>query len=271
MTATAPSHWEAGVIWEPLCAAAGATYDECLVVTGAGVVAEPAVKTATEVSNRRAATPFTVYARKDCSAPGTWEDMPADIIESLTEGEGWQVERTFWTGLAGGNKVVSPHLAANASLIDNNDTLQLAATQVVTGTGVDLVEGLGKLEQALANCYQGQGVIHVPVGLAAEMATQLQLIKVGSRYQTPAGNLVALGRGYTGSAPDGTSTANTYWIYATGAVFYMRGALRQVTNTQAFRENVNTLQQLAERTYIVGWDCCLLAVPITLTGEPSGT
>ena len=77
VTANAPAHWEAGLTWQPLCAAAAVTFDECLVVTGAGEVAEPATKTASFDSLRRGATPFTVYARKDCSAPTYWNDAAA--------------------------------------------------------------------------------------------------------------------------------------------------------------------------------------------------
>jgi hypothetical protein len=29
---------------------------------------------------------------------------------------------------------------------------------------------------------------------------------------------------------------------------------------------VNTLSMIAERTYVIGWDCCLMAIPI-LNGE----
>lgn len=270
-TASMPSHWEAGITYQPLCAAPGSTYDECLSVTGVGAVAEPPAKSQTYTTPRMGATPFTVVVRNDCSAPTHWDTAVSEAVEVLTEAEAWQVERTFWTGLAAGNKVVSPHLAANAQLIDTGDTMQLAATQVITGAAVDIVEGLGKLEQALANCYQGQGVIHIPQQLAPAMAAQMLLIKDGPRYRTPGGNLVALGRGYPGTAPDGTSPAGTVWIYATGAVFYARSEIRTPSRVESLVRSNNSLQQMSERTYIVAWDCCLLGVPITATGEPAGT
>lgn len=270
VTATAPAHWEAGVTWQPLCAAAGVTFDECLVVTGVGVVPEPAEKAATFTSHRRAATPFTVYARKDCAAPTFWNQAAGEVSEGLTEGEGWQVERAFWTGGAGGaSGVVHPHLAANAELISFSDTLQTAAT-VITGVALDLVEGLGRLEWALGDCYQGQGVIHIPAVLGPQLANNLLAIPRGGRLYTPNGNLIALGAGYPGTGPTGASITGAVWIYATGAVFYARSPLRAIDSTASLDRSTNTLEQLAERTYVLGWDCCHLAIPISIGGEAGG-
>ncbi len=272
VTARAGAHWEAGVIWQPLCAAAGVTFDECLVVTGAGLSPEPAVKAATFVSQRRAATPFTVYARKDCSIPTFWNDASAEVSEGLTEGEAWQVERAFWTGTAGGVTGVNhPHLAANATIMSFGDTLQTAATIITTGGPVDLVEGLGRLEAALADCYQGIGVIHIPASLGPTLALDMLYLVRGGRYYTPNGNLIALGRGYPGTSPAGVATAGTAWIYATGAVFYARSPLREIASKSSVDRATNTLEQLAERTYLLGWDCCHLAIPISLGGVVAGT
>lgn len=269
-TATMPAHWEAGITWQPLCAEAGVTFDECLVVTGVGAIPEPAAKAATFEGVRRGATPFTVYARKDCSAPTWWTDAEAETAEGLTEGEAWQVERAFWTGAAGGRTgVVHPHLAANASLIDDSDTLQTAAT-VTVAAAVDLVEGLGRLEAALADCYQGVGVIHIPAVLGPQLAHDMLAIPRGGKLLTPNGNLIALGRGYPGTSPAAVATTGTAWIYATGAVFYARSPLRPVTPTEALDRDDNTLAQLAERTYVLGWDCCHLAAAISIGGEAGG-
>lgn len=269
MTAQFDPHWEAGVIWQPLCAYPGSTYDECLAVTGSGSTPQPPQKEATTENVRRAATPFTVYVRKDCSAPGFWNRAPGEVDEGLTEAEAWQVERTFWTGLAGGQRVAYPHLAADADLFDDDDQLQLEADEV-TDAPVNVIEGLGLLEQGLADCYQGQGVIHVPSGLASHLTAWGLMTRVGNRYITSAGNLVAVGHGYPGTAPDGSSTDDVLWMYATGAVFYARSVLRSFTPTESFDRSDNTLEQMAERTYVVGWDCCLLAAEIDITLTISG-
>lgn len=271
MTGEFPSHWGAGIIYQPLCAGTASTFDECLVVTGVGASPMPATKAATFTSVRRAATPFTVISRKDCSAPTFWDDAPDEVAEALTEGEGWQVERAFWTGTVDSQVGIShPHLAANAELIVDLDTLQTAAT-VVTGAPVDIVMGLGLLEQALANCYQGDGVIHAPASLGSALIAWGLIRLVGGRYETTNGNLVAIGRGYDGTSPAGATTSGVAWMYATGAVFYARSPLREFSRTEMFDRNTNTLDALAERTYVVGWDCCHLAIPIDLTATISGT
>lgn len=270
MTGVFDTHWGAGITYQPLCAATASTFDECLVVTGVGASPEPAVKAATFTSQRRAATPFTVISRKDCSAPTFWNDAPDEVAEALTEGEGWQVERAFWTGNVDSQSGINhPHLQANTPIVTDLDTLQTAAT-IVTGVPMDIISGLGLIEQALADCYQGQGVIHVPASLGASLAAWGLIHLDGGRFVTTNGNLVAIGRGYTGTSPTGVAaTPTATWIYATGAVFYARSPLREFSRTEMFDRNTNTLDALAERTYVVGWDCCHLAIPINMTQSSS--
>lgn len=270
MTGEFDSHWAAGITYQPLCAGTSSTFDECLVVTGVGASPEPAAKAATFTSQRRAATPFTVISRKDCSAPTFWNDAPDEVAEALTEGEGWQVERAFWTGNVDSQSGINhPHLQANAAIVVDLDTLQTAAT-VVTGVALDIISGLGLIEQALADCYQGQGVIHVPASLGASLAAWGLIHLDGGRFVTTNGNLVAIGRGYTGTSPAGVAaTPTATWIYATGAVFYARSPLREFSRTEMFDRNTNTVDALAERTYVVGWDCCHLAIPINMTQSSS--
>lgn len=263
--------WEAGIIYQPMCSDVDSTYGDCLVVTGVGAVPAAPAKSATYVNVRRASTPFTVYARKDCAAPTFWDQAPAEIREALTQGEEWQVERTFWTGTsATATGVTHPHLAANATLSQDNDLLQPAAT-VVAGGPFNIVEGLGYLEEALADCYKGQGVIHIPAAVAPHLtAWGLLHITPEGQYITCNGNLAAIGRGYTGSAPDGTSSAAHRWLYATGATFYARSEPRAFTRVEMFDRLNNTVEALAERTYVVGWDCCLLGLSIDLSATISG-
>lgn len=266
------SHWQAGVTWRSLCANGAATFDECLAVTGTGELPAPAPKEATGEYQFRGATPFTVYSRLDCSPVGSWNTIVNDARDALTRTEGWVVERAFWTGIAADRDaaapvVVHPHLAADTELLDPNSDepeviLQPAATEVLE-TAVDIVTGLGALEQALGNCYQGVGVIHVPVNLLPQLVAWNLVTLRNGRYITDNGHLVAAGAGYDGSAPDGTPANATTWMYATGAVFYLRSDVIAFDRPSTMDREVNTMEVLAERNYVVGWDCCLLAVPIT--------
>jgi hypothetical protein len=253
------------------------TYDECIATTGApdGPVPEPSVKDANVDSVLRGATPFTPYVRFDCSPVGN-EEARRVANDALARSEAWQVERAFWTGVADGQDVIFPHLAANAEVEDGQETLlQTAASPVVTGGAVDIVSGLGLLEQALADCYGGVGVIHVPAKLLPTLDGNGLLRPVqgrdvgsgqfGRQLQTLNGNLVAIGAGYPGTGPDGTDPGDdASWMYATGAVFMYRSEAKIHTDAQSLNRDNNTLEMIAERTYVLGWDCCHLAVLVNL-------
>src|SRR5690606_25304549 len=121
---------------------------------------EPPVKTGNVEQEFRGATPITLYAEFDCSLVGV-TDAERVASDALAQVEARELEAVFWTGRAGGQQTAYPYLAGDALLVDDQDiVLQSAASPVVTG--VDVVRGLGELEQELADCYAGQGVIHVP-------------------------------------------------------------------------------------------------------------
>lgn len=269
-------HWQGGVTYETLCAAGDTTYDECFAVTGVGsretTPPEPPSKSETASITIRGATPFTVFAEVDCSAPGFWDRAEEFGADALAQSEQYQVERALWTGTAGSGTVVFPHLAADTALVDAYGyTLQTAATQIIGGATLDVVEALGRLEGALADCYNGVGVIHVPRELNATFQNADLIIPDGTRYRTANGNIVVFGSGYTGSSPSGATTDSLAWIYATGALFIYRGPVTVMRTRESFDRATNTVYAIAERTYLVGWDCCHIATNVTLGGIGAGT
>lgn len=258
-------HWAAGIIWQPLCPAGATTYDECITTDGDSPPPAPPAKSATFSNVRQGATPFSVFFRKDCSIPTYWDEAAGEVREALTVAESFEVEQAFWTGVTGAQKIVFPHLAADAEVVVDRDTLQLEADEV-TATAVDIVQGFGMLEAAAMACLRGQVTLHVPVDAASALVAWDLIRLDGARYVTALGNLVAIGAGYTGSAPDGTdATPASTWLYATGPVFYARGPLQEFAPDFSVALSVNTLEQMAERTYVVGYSCCLLAAEIDLT------
>src|SRR5688500_7485320 len=124
-------HWQQGVTWPERCPTGDTTYDECLSVTGTGAPPEPAAKTANVEQTNRGATPFTVYARFDCSPVGLGDAQTA-AQDALARVEQQQVETALWTGAAGGQPVVFPHLAADTEVLDGNLVLQTVASPVGT-------------------------------------------------------------------------------------------------------------------------------------------
>ena len=262
-----PPHWQQGITWIERCPTGDTTYDECLAVTGTGAPPAPAAKTGNVEQTTRGATPFTVYAEFECSPVGL-TDAATVAEDALARVEQQQVEAAFWTGTAGGQTLVFPHLAADAEVLDAQGiVLQTAASPVVTGA--DVAHALGELEAQLAGCYAGQGIIHVPRQALPTLAAWGLVTERDGRLFTSAGNLVAVGGGYPGTAPDGTTpAAGTVWIYATGAAFGYRSDVSFTNVRDSLDRSANTLSMIAERTYVLAFECCLLATHITL-GVPT--
>lgn len=272
------SHWRAGVEWETVCGDSDSTYDECVAlgassgtVTGSPVAfPEPPPKAATATRQNFGATPFTIVAEVDCSSVGFYEDSTEWVRQVFDRTEGKELEAVFATGVVAGQAGVQlPHLQANAAVNDtelngNLVKLQLAATQV-TGTPVCVEVALGLLESAFADCYSGQGIIHVPNELIPLFNQAYLLEREDDQLVTGNGNVVVAGTGYPGNAPDGSTTAGARWIYMTPRIFGYRSEVRTFERETTLDRSVNTVKAIAERTYVLGYDCCLVAVPVSLT------
>jgi hypothetical protein len=259
-------HWQQGITWVERCPTGDTTYDECLSVTGTGAPPEPPAKTANVTQAIRGALPFTVYAEFECSPVGLGE-AESVASDALIRVEQQQVETAFWTGVAGGQPVVFPHLAANSEVLDGEIVLQPVASPVITGA--DIVHALGVLEQELADCYAGQGLIHVPRTALPTLAAWNLIREVDGRLLTTAGNAVVVGDGYTGTGPDGSApAAGTTWIYATGAAWGYRSDPYVSRLRDSLDRTSNTLRMIAERNYLIAFECCLLAAHIVL-GVPT--
>jgi hypothetical protein len=256
-------HWQQGITWIERCPTGDTTYDECLTVTGTGAPPAPAAKTDNVDQNLRGATPFTLFAEFDCSPVGL-ADAESVARDALARVEAAQLEAAFWTGTAGTQQVVFPHLAADTAVLDvQGIVLQPVASTAITG--VDVAHGLGILEDELGDCYAGQGVIHIPPSALPTFAAWDLAVERDGRLYTPAGNLIVVGCGYTGSSPAGTlPAAGTTWIYATGAVFGYRSDVFFTQVRDSLDRAENTLAMIAERTYVIGFECCLLAALINL-------
>jgi hypothetical protein len=261
-------HWQNGVTWIERCPTGDTTYDECIAVTDTGSAPEPPAKTPNVDQDYRGALPFTVIAEFQCTPVGLG-DAQTVARDALARVEQHQVEAAFWTGAAAGQQVVFPHLAADTEVLDGEVVLQPVASPTVTGA--DVAHALGVLEQELADCYKGQGLIHVPRSVLPTLAAWklARLDETSGRLVTPSGNLIVAGGGYTGSGPDGAApAAGTSWIYATGAAFGYRSDVHLTQIPDSLNRTSNTLRMQAERTYLIGFECCLLAAHIAL-GVPT--
>lgn len=259
------AHWRMGITWEPLCPESSGTYDPCAAVVdnaGAAVQAPPPpAKSATTDWQVRGAAPFTAYSRIDCSPVGQWDQLSETNQQALIRSEERFVETAFWSGAVAGQTVVFPHLAADSVVEDGADLLQPAAT-IVSNTPQEIHVGIGLLEDAMRDCYPGVATLHMPINLLA-LAAQGELLESrAGRMFTKLGSKIVVGD-YPGTAPDGTTDAGVTWMYATGEVFFMREPTpTRFSTVESFDRRVNTVEVIAERTYVIGWDCCLFAIPI---------
>ena len=272
------THWQNGITWVDQCPTGDTVMDECIAVTGTGgALAAQATMSGNVVQTNRGATSFTVYAEFDCSPVGL-TNATTVASDALAKVEQYQVEKAFWTGVAGKSGAVPtttvfPHLAANTPLSDSSGILlQPAASSVATGTALDVVDGLGRLEAGIDDCYHGSAVIHVARQAADTLFAWNLLLPEGDALYTKSGHRVVIGSGYTGSGPDGSAaTAGASWIYATGAVFGYQGAVQmQQPFPDSFDRTKNTVHMIAQRTYVLGFECCLQAVQIALGVPTSG-
>ncbi len=263
-----PDHWRQGVTWIDRCPAGDTTYDECITVTGAGSPPAPPAKTDNVVQEFRGATAFTVFAEFDCSPVGL-NDAATIAAESLARVEHSQIEAAFWTGTAGGQPgIVLPHLAEDAEVLDSSGIV-LQPTATIAVTGDDVAVGLGQLEQQLDQCYGGEGVIHIPRFALPTFVASLLVQVVNGQLRTMSGNRVVVSGDYPGTSPAGAApAAGTSWIYATGPVFAYRSDVFATQTRESFDRAENTMKMIAERTYVIGYTCCLLAALVTI-GVPT--
>jgi hypothetical protein len=246
------------------CAPATVTTASC-AITGTGD------KVRIDALSVRGAMPFTVYSLPVCGPPGYINDAQNYATQGLINGEGRAVEREFWTGAFG----TTPHLAANAAIIGADGVIEQTAASVVVSGGatVDPVEGLARLEEALGWCYGAEGVIHAPNSIVASWEAYGLLRREGGRLRSPSNHMVVSGDGYPGTGPDGSQPTASRWVYATGAVQVRRGPVevRGTTNAEIVDRAKNDVIVVAERTYVIDWDCCHLAILISLGGQSAGT
>jgi hypothetical protein len=234
-----------GVQWEPLtCDRAHSTSDGCPCVTENKVF--------TPGTQPQDATPFVVHGSWQCAKLGTTVEAAARAARAQLEiGEQQAVEWELWTGTAG----AGPRLA-------HPDTVDLGEVRCAT----DL---LAAIEDYTAAAFNANPVIHVPRPVVPYLvADHLITTVAGSRLETTLGVPVAAGAGYAeaNTGPDGTpAPAGSWWVYVTGPIKVWRGPIVAVPDPgeAGFMRCSNELVALAERTYLVGWDCITAAVLFT--------
>lgn len=236
------SHALMGVQWEPLTCASPNVYEFGCCPPNKEFEAAPGVQDA---------TPFVVVGSWACTMGGiTPDEAQRRARQHLELGEQHAVERALWTG-EGGN---GPRLA-------HPDTADLGEVHCAT-------DMLSVLEGYANRNYVGQSILHAPRAVMPYLTENGLVGQVaGSRLETPYGLSVVAGSGYTeaNTGPDGTpAPAGSWWVYMTGAMKVWRGPVETPPDPEAgFSRCDNEFVALAERIYLVGWDCFTAAVLFT--------
>jgi hypothetical protein len=134
----------------------------------------------------------------------------------------------------------------------------------VVPASADPVTAFGQLEQAALEASHGQPVmLHVPVAVSWQLA--LSLYRVGGQLLTPAGNVVVIDGGYTGSGPAGQAPGATVWAYATAPVAVLMSPITFIDGTEAVDRQTNNRTVWGSRVFAATFDPCVhLATEITL-------
>ena len=266
-------HWKGGIQYEADCTRTDITMSPCV----SGVATPAATKTSTWTRTTRGSIPFTVYDRADCSPIGSdwYETGKNRALRALANSGPISVENILWTGQTRDFVTVYPNLTSTGPRFDETGRIVLQPTPAtaITGTpALDITEGVDKLERAFAQCYPGEGWIHVPIGLVEAMCARNLVQLVGGKLYTWAGNRIIVGRGYPlNIGPGGvTAAAGTGFIFMTSPIFGIRGETRAFDPVQSLDRSVNTVQFIAEQTFVLGWHCCLMGVQVTCGGELAG-
>ena len=204
--------------------------------------------------------PITVYNGFSCKLPGLTEAQIQSFAErALAGGESTAVETAVWGDLSNVD-VTDSTLAPNPLRLMGPDTT------ILTTAAVDLVKGIALLEDHLAQTYGGVGILHAPRGVSAYAAERQQIRFDGGRPVTAVGTKWAFGA-YPNTDIDGVEAAtDTAWLVVTSAVNIRRSPVqrRPLDMRGVFSPTDNEALVLAERTYVVAWDCVHAAALVTL-------
>lgn len=203
--------------------------------------------------------PFTVYASFKCSPIGHWADAEDRAKRNLANGEERAVEAMVAEGTHADQRALT-----NASSVDATPT---------PGTPVTVAQGLAILEAYIAANGKGEGVIlgnRRDILLANAEGKLIE--RVGDDHlETLLGTPVAALGGFPARVgPNGTAAGTgEAWLFAIGSRPYIwRGETFLTSDKDASLDTgYNNLEILAERTYLVGWDCFTVGVLITSIGD----
>jgi hypothetical protein len=195
------------------------------------------------------ADPFVLVSSLVCGSLGMDEARLRRVLgERLDAGAQGAIENIFSRELFG----QAPGLAT--------------ATGVATLTAAaNIAAGIGALESWLYARYGPAGVIHIPAAYAHQVQQTGGLRWDGRKWVTAMGTGVSFGN-YAGTTPlDAAPAAGHTTFYITGQVTIWQSPNTFITPLEAaLNISTNQVNGYAERIYLLGYDCFVAGVDVTL-------
>lgn len=203
--------------------------------------------------------PFIIAATVTCGTVGyTYDEQVAFVMERLRGVEQGVLENIFST----------------SSLGQGPGLVTADGITTVTGAGDTLTDVLGELERARYCGFTGNvtrygppGYLHVAIPVFNRLK-ELHLIEFdGTRWRTAIGTVVSTGC-YANNDPSGAAPADgVFWLYLTGQTVVWRTPDNEVQVAPvegSLNRATNQMLMLAEREYVVTYECGGFAKAVTL-------
>lgn len=202
---------------------------------------------------------FIVAATVTCGAVGyTYEEQRAFVMERLRGVEQGVVESIFSQSTFG----QAPGLITGDGIT------------TVTGAGDSVGNVLSELERARYCGFTGNvarygppGILHVAIPVLNALKENHLVEWDGTRWRTPMGTVVSAGC-YANNDPAGAAPADgVFWMYLTGQTTFWRTPDSEVQIAPvegSLNRTTNQMLMLAEREYVVTYECGGFAKAVTL-------
>ena len=200
-------------------------------------------------------TPFIIFATQVCGTVGyTYDEQRAMVVERLKSVEQGVLEDIFSQSTFG----------SAPGLITGDGIATLA------GAGDAIQDVVGELERAMycgAVSYGPPAIFHVPIPAFNWMKREHLIEFDGTRWRTAIGTVVSTGC-YANNSPGGVAPADgVFWLYITGQTTIWRtpdSELQVAPVEGSLNRTTNQMLMLAEREYVVTYECGGFAKPVTL-------
>jgi hypothetical protein len=212
----------------------------CMTFLGSAEFCAPATKTIEATAEWTDGFRFSAYGGFTCKPIGRNPAADAEILTAFENGESTAVESAF----------VAMRFVVNA--VGSGLPGSWIAPPAISASVATPALVLAGLEEYGATHYNGAPTLHLPVGLASQLAATDALLWDGDILRTKLGSKVAVGVGYSLADPKKTYVTGEVWVGRSGVI-----------NQSAIDTTNNDEINLVERGYVAAVDCFAATLSLT--------